>query len=154
MTSLIIAGIIAIFMFGAYMKVHADGVQQGRAQLQQALDAADAKVVQQAKALTVEAQNHIDDMATAYEVGESNAKTRTVYVQTKGASDVQRNPALSSAACALPSDLQANLNAARAGIRREPPAPSSPVAAQPSVTSPAPAAGPTVQQGRPLGKRQ
>jgi hypothetical protein len=153
MGTLILVGIVALFVAGGLIKVHADGVEQGLAQCHAAMKAADDKLAAAAAALEQETANHISDMATAYDVGESKAKTRTIYVQTKGATDVQRNPALSSAACALPPDLKANLDAARAGIRREPPVAPSPVVTQPSVTSPAPAIAPTVQQGRPLGKR-
>lgn len=158
MATLIMLGIAAVFLIGGYMKVTADARDEGRAACQAELRAADDKLKAAADALTQETANHIADMVTVAEVTEAQAKTRVVYVQSKGAGDVKRFPIFANQICVLPDESLRNLNAARAGLRRDPPADgvrASGDGQSASVRAPASAGTPdaAVRGARPLAKR-
>lgn len=150
-------GIYAIVLLGALSGVglfvhgYAESKkEEGRAECRQAIADATDKANKAASALTAETQHHIEDMTTAYQQGEKEASARVVYVTKKGASDVAAHPEVfGNAACTLPADALRNLNAARAGLRRDVPA--DVVTAQPAAT-PNPAAAD--RDKRPLGKRK
>lgn len=110
--------IAAIGMLGGGLwSVHSNGIKEGKAECQAELKAADDKLRAEAAAREQEAANHITDMQAAFEVGESQAKTKIVTVLAKGAKDVATYPVFSNPACVLPPDSLRTLNATRGGMR-------------------------------------
>jgi hypothetical protein len=153
----IIIALIAIVGFAGYtMKIQAAAHRAGIEECQAKVTAANAELTRQAGELKQEAENHITDMVAAYDAGESQAKTRTVYLQSKGRADVDQHPdVLRNASCTLPASSLRIVNASRAGLRRDPAADVT-TEAPPSIVvpeAPAPIAAPKAER-RPLGKRQ
>jgi len=122
---IIYAVIIAAALGGGALFVHgyAEGKrEEGRQECRAAIAEANAKAKTAADALAAETQKHIEDMTTAYQQGEKEANARVVYLTKKGASDVAAHPEVfKNAACTLPPDALRTLNAARGGLRRDPP---------------------------------
>jgi hypothetical protein len=112
--------IAVVFMAGAGMKLFYAGESSGRAQCKADIEAADQKLQAKANELEQETKNHIDDMVVAFDVGESQVKTRVVTIRAKGTSDVQKFPVFSNPVCVLPADSLRSLNSARAGFRTAP----------------------------------
>lgn len=114
----IIAIVLVIVAFGAWSaKCYELGGDQRIAAYEAKLKAADDKVVAAQKARETEAANHIDDMVTAYETGEQDAKaSQTAYVQ-QAKTDVAKYPVFANPACVLPDASLHVLNAARAGLQ-------------------------------------
>lgn len=164
----IIALLGVVFVVGSGLKLYGSGETSGRAQCKAEIAAADARLAAKSDELKQEATNHIDDMVTAFEDGEKNAKIRVVTVRSKASADVAAFPVFKNPACVLPSESLRNLNTARASLRVETqaPAPSgtpqppsapesvlAPIAGHPEPSTPAPAAAPAPAERRPLGKR-
>jgi hypothetical protein len=118
----IIIALIAIVGFAGYtMKIQAAAHRAGIEECQAKVTAANAELTRQAGELKQEAENHITDMVAAYDAGESQAKTRTVYLQSKGRADVDQHPDVyNNRACTLPASSLRIVNASRAGLRRDP----------------------------------
>lgn len=116
--------VIGIAGLGFLVKGYGDSkMEEGRAECKAAVEAANKLATDAAGKLAAETQKHIEDMTTAYAQGEAEAKKRVIYVTTKGATDVAAHPEVfKNVACTLPADALRNLNAARSGLRREPPA--------------------------------
>jgi hypothetical protein len=102
---------------GGLWTVHRNGYNQGLAECQAQVKAADDQLRAEAAKREQEAANHITDMQAAYEVGESQAKTKVVTVVSKGAKDVATYPVFSNPACVLPDDSLRTLNASRSSMR-------------------------------------
>lgn len=161
----IIGGIVGVVMLvGAGLFKHGydeSKIEEGRTECRQAIAEANDKATKAAGELKDEAASHISDLELADRLLSEKAAARVVYVTKKGASDVAAHPEVfKNAACTLPPDALRNLNAARAGLRRDPPADvvRVDVGASPGATAgpPAnPAGAPAgVRGARPLGKRQ
>jgi hypothetical protein len=116
--------IVAIGSAGAYFKVQqwiGEAKDAGREECRVAIETKNAEIRASADALKAESANHITDMVAAEDFGRSQTETRIIYRQAKGASDVSKYPVFQNPACVLPTDSLRNLNAARAGIRRDVP---------------------------------
>lgn len=116
--------IVAAGTIGGYFKVQewiGEAKDAGREECRVAIEKKNAELRDTADALKAETANHIVDMVAAEDFGRSQTETRIIYRQAKGASDVSKYPVFQNPVCVLPTDSLRNLNAARAGIRRDVP---------------------------------
>jgi hypothetical protein len=153
----ILALLAAVALAGAGLKLYGMGETAGFDKCHAAVAEADAKLAAKSDELKQEAQNHIEDMGTAYDAGEKAKSARVIYRTAKGAADVRANPVFANPTCVLPAESLRNLNAARASFRTEQPdatepASNAPVAAPTpppaSSTTPAPLAAPAARLPR------
>jgi hypothetical protein len=146
----IILVIAAAALGGGFFKVQqwkSEARQEGREQCQAEVKAADDRVKVAADALAEEVAKHESDLALADKLLDAKATERIVYREKKGAVDVTKYPVFQNPVCVLPDDALRNLNAARAGIRREPPA----VSVRAGSDGPSSGAGPAANPGGPAG---
>lgn len=142
-----IAILLIIIAFGAWSaKCYELGGDQRIASYEKKVQAAEDKAAAAQKARDLEAANHVDDMVTAYETGESDAKASASIYSQQARTDVAKYPVFSNPACVLPDDSLRNLQSARAGLHAtadpgQPPAavPGAPAAFGWDVRDPVPA---------------
>jgi hypothetical protein len=114
---IIVYGIIAAVLLGAgfyggYQYESGQWAKENAARLK-----AETKLIEAANHARAEAETKIQDMATAFEVGQSKAKVVYRNVQARGASDVSSHPVFSNRACDWPAASVQLINSAFASLR-------------------------------------
>jgi hypothetical protein len=154
MSLTLIAIVIAIVAaFGGMIKAYSAGNTSGEARCESRYVAAEKKAQELEDKLKIEGENHISDMAVAFDVGAAQRQKNLEVTQQKGASDVLRFAVFSNPACTLPAESLANLNQQRIdafGLRVEPSERPSNV---PTTTNPG-QVSPAVRSAEPTKGRQ